>query len=248
MKAVSSPSHPVPVETYTRQTVRFWYVDGLWDLAMAGFFAVTAVWIYPLMRTMDFPSWTWPWPFITQEPINPMQTEITLWAAGTLAIWVIYALVAYGIVSALKRRFVSPRLGDVRFQFFLPVERKVILLYLAVYVAGCVFLTWFYLRVIGGLHLYSVFVAVAPAGILFLMGVAYRIPRYRWVAAVGLILSVLLELLTTKAVFAAGPRNFFDVSPIYGNPSLTFLVWTGVLVVSGLIAFRQTLRLPYAQA
>ena len=71
------PSTPAfPLEDYSRRAARAWWADGLWDLAVAGFCFLTAVWIYPLVRTQDFPSWTWPWPFVTQEHINPLMKVI----------------------------------------------------------------------------------------------------------------------------------------------------------------------------
>jgi len=63
---------------------------------------------------------------------------------------------------------------------------------------------------------------------------------------VGLVLALLAEFLTTTAVYLQGPTNFMDVSPILGNPSLPLLVWAGVLLVSGVLAFYQIMRLPHA--
>ena len=105
-----------------RRTVRAWWADGLWDMAVAGFCGLTAVWLFPLVRVLAFPAWTWPWPFVTEETVNPMRQEIALWALGMLAVWAVFSFVAYWVVSWLKRRFVATRLGDVRFKFILPIR------------------------------------------------------------------------------------------------------------------------------
>lgn len=81
--------------------------------------------------------------------------------------------------------------------------------------------------------------------LLFVFGRASALARYRWVAALGLVLALAMEFLTTTAVYLQGPTNFMDVSPLLGNPSLPLLVWAGVLLVSGSLAFYQTMRLPH---
>lgn len=53
-----------------------------------------------------------------------MQAEVTLWLAATLIIWGGYVYLAYRLVSWLKRRFVASRLGDVRFNFMLPIDSQ----------------------------------------------------------------------------------------------------------------------------
>lgn len=228
-----------------RRTVRAWWADGLWDLAMAGFLVVTAVWLYPLIRVFAFPSWTWPWPFTTQETINPMQLEITLWAAATLVIWAGYVYLAYQVVSWLKRRFVAPRLGDVRFNFMLPIENRTMAAYVALYLLGSFLVMLLLAWLKDGPRLATAFCLVAPASLLFVLGRTYALARYKWVAGLGLGFSLLAEFFTTTAVYLQGPTNFMDVSPILGNPSLPLLVWAGVLLVSGSLAFYQTMRLPH---
>jgi len=233
-----------PLNKYLRRTLRAWWADGLWDLAMAGFLALTAVWLHPLIRVMAFPSWTWPWPFSTQETINPMQQEIILWALGTLAIWGGFAFLAYRVVSWLKRRFIAPRLGDVRFKFILPIENRIYVIFVVSYLLGSLLVMGLLWLTKGGPQFATAFCAVAPASLLFAVGKIYNLPRYQWVALLGLGLSLLAEFFTTAADYMQGPANFLDVSPIYGNPSLTLLVWAGVLLVSGSLALYQTLRLP----
>lgn len=229
-----------------RRTVRAWWADGLWDLAMAGFLAITAVWLYPLMRVVAFPSWTWPWPFTTPETINPRQTEIAVWAVATLLIWAGYVYLAYRLVSWLKRQFVAPRLGDVRFNFMLPIENRTVAAYVALYLLGSFVVMLLLAWLKDGPRFVTAFCLVAPASMVLVLGKIYALPRYYWVAGVGLILALLAEFLTTTAVYLQGPTNFMDVSPILGNPSLPLLVWAGVLLVSGSLAFYQTMRLPHA--
>jgi hypothetical protein len=243
MNATTSPA--TSIIEYTRLAVRSWWSDGLWDLAMAFFFVITALWLYPIVRVEGFPSWTWSWPFITQEHINPLHNEIMLWELGIFGIWFAYVVIAYWIVVRLKRRFVAPRLGDIRHKFFLPVERKVYVFFLGVYLIGCLLLGVLYWYVKGGPHLFSVVCAAAPAGIIFIIGRIYALPRYQWVAVAGLGLSILTEMLTTNAIYDNGPVNFMNVSPLYGNPSLPLLIWGGLTLISGCLALRRTMRLPY---
>lgn len=228
-----------------RRTVRAWWADGLWDLAIGGFLVVTAVWLYPLVFAFAFPSWTWPWPFTTQETINPMQAEVTLWLAATLIIWGGYVYLAYRLVSWLKRRFVASRLGDVRFNFMLPIDSQTIAAYAALYALGSILVMVLLAWLKDGPRLATTFCLVAPASLLFVLGRTYALARYRWVAALGLVLALAMEFLTTTAVYLQGPTNFMDVSPLLGNPSLPLLVWAGVLLVSGSLAFYQTMRLPH---
>ncbi|MBK8903443.1 MAG: hypothetical protein IPM53_19830 [Anaerolineaceae bacterium] len=241
----SLTSQSETLNKYLRRTVRAWWADGLWDLAMAGFLAVTAMWLYPLIRAVAFPSWTWPWPFTTQETIYPMHAEIIVWAMATLVIWSGYVYLAYRVVSWLKRRFVASRLGDVRFNFMLPIENRAIAVYVALYLLGSVLVMALLAWLKDGPRLAAALCIVAPASLLFVLGKTYALARYRWVAGLGLGLSLLAEFFTTTAVYHQGPTNFMDVSPIVGNPSLPLLVWAGVLLVSGAFAFYQTMRLPH---
>lgn len=229
-----------------RRTVRAWWADGLWDLAIAGFLVVTVAWLYPLVFAFAFPSWTWPWPFTTQETINPMRAEVTLWAVATLIIWVGYVYLAYWLVSWLKRRFVAPRLGDVRFNFMLPIDSQTIAAYAALYALGSILVMALLAWLKEGPRLVTALWIVAPASVLFVLGRTYALTRYRWVAGLGLFLALAMEFLTTTAVYPQGPTNFMDVSPLLGNPSLPLLVWAGILLVSGSLAFYQTMRLPHA--
>lgn len=230
-------------DEYTRRAVRMWWADGLWDFAMAGFFALTAYWAYVWIRVEAFPTWTWPWPFITDEVVNPLEREFLLWSLGIFPVWALYIWGAFKIVQALKTRWIAPRTGHVRFRFWMRVERKVYLFHLAWYVVSLVGLAVLFHLLKGGPHIMSAICIVAPVGILFTIGWLYHLPRYCWVAAAGLAVGIALELLvTTHADYMRGPANFFDVSPLYGNPALPFVVWAGILTVSGAIALVRTLR------
>ncbi|MBN1440450.1 MAG: hypothetical protein JW929_13660 [Anaerolineales bacterium] len=237
----------VSSDAFTRRSIRAWWADGLWDLALAGFWAITALWTYPLVIALAFPSWSWPWPFITKEPINPLKNEVAFWGAALLAVWIAYIFLAWLLVTGLKRRFVAPRLGDVRHAFFLPIGRSFGLIFAAAYALGCLALAFLFWKARGGPHLFSVFMIVSFAGVMYLVGRKFDIRRYRWIAAAGSGLCIAAELLTTNAVYLEGPKHFLDVSPFYGNPSLPSLIWAALLLISGITAFRRVLRLPYAQ-
>src|SRR4030042_671912 len=212
-------SSTVPPEEYSRRTVRAWWADGLWDLALAGFWILTAVWLYPWVRPVAFPPWTSPWPFITHEQINPSGNEISLWGFALFPIWISYAFLAHFLVERMKRVYVAPRLGDVHLKFLLPLERGFAFLYLATYVLGSFLLGVLFWKLKGGPHFFSFFIISSFAAVLFLLGRRYQIRRYPWIAAIGTAGCVLAELLTTNAVYLNGPKNFLDVSPFYGNPS-----------------------------
>jgi hypothetical protein len=248
MKTPQPAASAFPLDEYSRRATRSWWADGFWDLAMAGFWLLAALWLYPLVRTMDFPSWTWPWPFLTGETVNPLSREITLWFVIMLGVWIVYIVAAKLIIDCLKRKITAPRLGDVRHDFFLPVGKGFALLFLAVYVLGCVFLAGVFWKLLGGPHLFSAIGIAAFAGVLFLLGRKFSIRRYQWVSVIGMILCILAEMLTTAADYLKGPQNFMEASPLYGNPSLICLVWAGVLAISGVIALRSVLRLPHAEA
>jgi hypothetical protein len=248
MKTTSSPGSAVSVDNYSHQAIRAWWADGLWELAMAGFWAITALWLYPLVQTLAFPSWTWPWPFITKEHINPLSTQIAVWAIGLFLMWMAYIFLARRLIDLVKRRFVAPRLGDVRHKFFLPLGKSFGLIFFAVYVVGCAVLSALFWKVKGGPHLFSVFGIASFAGVVYMVGLKFDLPRFRWVSIAGTACCVLAELATTSAVYLDGPKNFLDVSPLYGNPSLACLIWAVMLVVSGIATLRGILRLPYAEA
>lgn len=234
-------SGSVTLNDYTRKTIRLWWADGLWDMAMAGFFALTALWIHPLVRALSFPSWTWIWPFRTAETVNPMGGRILLWSLGILPVWWLYAWGAYRLVQAVKSRL-SAGAGEVRHGFWLPVERSVYLVHTLVSAGGIILLSLVFSLGKNGPHFLSACFIAAPAGILYAIGRTYRLPRYRYAALAGLIGGAALETLTTDAVYLEGPRQILDVSPQFGNPALPFAVWAVVMTVTGLWAVIRTAR------
>ncbi len=239
----------VPLEEYTRRAVRAWWADGLWDFAIAGFFAVTALWAYPFVRVLAFPSWTWPWPFITQEPINPLQREITIWGMLILPVWAVYFLGANVLIRKLKARWIAPRTGDVRHAFFLPVEKRIFWLHVLIYTVLLALTSMVCVWFKGGSHWWSLIFVASPTGILYIIGLRYRLTRYRWMAFAGFAISLFLEFFaTSSADYARGPQHFFDVAPNYGNPALPLVIWTLVCIVGGVAALRQTLRQPHEPA
>jgi len=240
---VSPAAAGLAPDEYTRRTVRMWWADGLWDFAMAGFFGLTAYWAYVWIRVQAFPTWTWPWPFVTGEVVNPAREETWVWTFGIFPVWALYTWGAFKIVQALKTRWIAPRTGHVRFRFWMPVERKVYLFHLAWYAVSLTVLAVLFDLLKGGPHFMSAIFIVAPVGILFTIGWVYRLPRYRWVAAAGLVVGAALEFLaTTPADYMQGPAGFFDVSPFYGNPALPLVVWAIILTASGALALARTLR------
>ncbi|MGD8750799.1 MAG: hypothetical protein PVG14_05220, partial [Anaerolineales bacterium] len=71
--------------------------------------------------------------------------------------------------------------------------------------------------------------------------------RYQFIAVIGLILALSLELLlTTQADYMIGPRNFLDVIPAWGCPTLACLIWALMCAVSGLIGLFGVRRDKYA--
>jgi hypothetical protein len=248
MVTTPSPVSAVSADNYFHRAIRAWWADGLWELAMAGFWVLTALWLYPLVQTLAFPSWTWPWPFITEEQINPLSTQITLWAIGLFLLWIGYIFLAWFLIDRIKRRFVAPRLGDVRHKFFLPMGKTFGLIFFAVYVLACAGLSALFWKIKGGPHLFSVFGIASFAGVMYLVGIKFDLRRFQWISIIGTVGCILAELATTNAVYMDGPKNFMDVSPLFGNPSLPCLIWAGVLVVSGVVTLRGILRLPYAEA
>ncbi|MGB7539691.1 MAG: hypothetical protein WBM17_14210 [Anaerolineales bacterium] len=211
METTPSPVSDVSVDKYSHRAIRAWWADGLWELAMAGFWAITALWLYPLVQTLAFPSWTWPWPFITEEHINPLSTQITLWVIGLLFMWMAYILLAWFLIDRVKRRYVAPRLGDVRHKFLLPMGRSFGLIFFAVYVLGCVGLSILFWKVKGGPHLFSVFGISSFAGVMYLVGRKFDIRRFRWISIIGTAGCILAEFAATNAVYTDGPKNFMDM-------------------------------------
>jgi len=233
---------PSPDE-YTRRAVRSFWADGLWDLAMAGFFATTALWGHVWVRILAFPAWTWPWPFTTDQTDNPMQGWFLAWNLAIFPLVVLYLWGTTRLVQRLKARLVAPRSGYARHPLNLPLERRVYYVYVGLSAVGILLLIGLYTLLKGGPHVMSVVFAVPPAGLLFAIGRVYDLPRYRWAGVVGLGLSVGLELFaTTAAVYLNGPRNLLDVSPLWGSAAVPMAVFAVVLACSGLVALARLWR------
>jgi hypothetical protein len=233
------------LDDYTRHAVRTWWADGLWDLAMAGFFALAAVWTYLLVRVWAFPSWTWPWPFTTREVVNPRQWEISLWALGFFPLILGYAWCAYKLVDWLKSQVVAPQQGRVRHPFWLPLESRAYLLNVGLTLLSLGLFIGLCVQFKNGPHFLSACFAVAPIGILFAVGRYYRLPRYQWLSLAGALGCLTLELLfTLPANYQSGPRSFVEVSPLMGNPALPCAMWAAACLISGLTGLYRTLRTP----
>ncbi|MBN1428735.1 MAG: hypothetical protein JXB07_10140 [Anaerolineae bacterium] len=243
MSEISTQLLSVNMNNLKRQAVRSWWADGLWDFAMGIFFGLLAVWSYYLMRVMSFPSWTWPWPFITNEPINPMQNEITLWIIGGVIVLAGYTCGAYCAVQALRSYWLAPIQGEVHHPFGLSLEKRVWIIYLVTFVAITGLYSYLNMLLLGQMRYFSATFAAAPAGMLFTVGLTYRIRRYQWVAVSGLAISIGLEwFVTTPSDYMQGPQHFLDVPGIPGNPAIPLLVWFALCLVSGIIALHRTLR------
>ena len=218
------------LEQFTKRSVRAFWMDGLWDLVIAGMFFGVAVWGSLYVRFVAFPSWTWP--FLQNAGRNLIWMGLFLLVSGlVIYFWVMWILVKY-----LKHRFIFPYTGFAEHRFFMPMDPKVYISYAIIYIVGLGLLYGLFSWVKGGLSVMSVPFIISPAAILVGMGWFYDIRRYLWVAGIGFISALMVELLvTTQANYLAGPRNFLDTLPEWGSPALPSLVWAGLLFVCGLI-------------
>lgn len=118
----------------------------------------------------------------------------------------------------------------------MPVDRKLFVWYFVLYAAGLGLLYSAFYWLKGGLYVMSVPFIISPAAIFWATGSVYGIRRYQMIAVSGLILAFTLELvLTTQADYMSGPRNFLDVIPAYGCPTLACVVWAVMCAASGLV-------------
>lgn len=246
---MSTDTSSLSLNTLTKRTVRTWWADGLWDFAVAGFNVLLAGWFYIWVRVHAFPSWTWPWPFITNETVNPMQVQILLWMIGLVPFMAAYAYGAYRLVTLLKSRWLASRQGDVRHPFWLKVEPRMLLVYLLAYLGLFAVITWLVLAVQGGAHFTSTTIISAYGAVLLALGGTYSLARYIWSGALGMLACTLVELyLTSSADFMRGPTGFFTVAPNYGNPAIPLLIFAAIFLVTGLVGLVQVLRkVPYEQ-
>jgi hypothetical protein len=229
------PNHASPDE-YIGRAVRAWWTDGLWDIAMAGLWVLIAIWAYIFVRIVAFPVRTWPWPFITDEAINPMELEIWLWVLGIIPVMMTYVWGAYKLVQAIRVKLATSTVGYVSHPFFLPLSPRVYITYVGLCLTGIVLLAGTYAISTYGPRFASVVFTVVPASLLLAVGQVYRLARYRWMSLIGLVLSVALEVSSTSpAMIDQGPTSFLDVSPLIGNPALPLSVWAVVCLCGGMI-------------
>jgi hypothetical protein len=235
----------LPLQTFTRRAVRAWWADGLWDFAVAGFFAILAGWSYILMRVMAFPSWTWPWPFRTTATLNPLHDQILLWIVAIVPLVAAYMWLTYTLVAYLKSNWLASRQGDVRHSFWFKMEKKVYAFYLLLYLGTGVIVAALCLWLTGSPRWYTVLSIAAPFSILMAISGTYSLPRYRWGAVLGLVAALGIELfLTTPASYQTGPLSFFQVPPEIGNPAIPLLIWSIVFLLSGLVGLSAVLAQP----
>lgn len=218
------------LDQFTKRSVRAFWMDGLWDLVIAGFLLIIAIWGWFYMQFVAFPNWTWP--FLRNS--GQLLIWLGLLVAGlglTVYIWVMWRL-----VRRLKNRLITPYTGYAEHSFFLPIDPKVFIWYALIYFTGLALLYGLFFWIRGGLNLMSIPFIISPAAMLAGVGWFYRVRRYLWIAGMGLVLSLMLEMtIITQADYFAGPRNFVNTLPQWGCPTLPCLVWAGLFVISGLI-------------
>jgi hypothetical protein len=214
----------------TNRAVRSFWMDGLWDLAFAGVFLVMGLWGAFYVRFIAFHSSTWP---AFQELGKNVAWLGLLFLIAVLIplIWMAWITVKY-----LKRTLIAPFMGHAEHRFFMPVDRTVFVWYFILYAVGLGILYGIFTWLKGGPYMMSLPFIISPAAIFWATGGFYALRRYQFMAVIGLILAVSLELLlTTQANYMAGPRNFLDVLPAWGCPTLPCLVWAGVCALGGLV-------------
>lgn len=217
------------LDQLTKQSVRAFWLDGLWDLAVAGMLLLIAIWGYYYTIFAAFPRWTWP--FFQESGKNTIWIGLILLVLGLTA----YFWLMWMLVKELKHRLIYPHTGIAEHRFFLPMDRKVYFWYGILYLSGLGMLYGFFFWIQGGFRVMSIAFIISPAAILFAIGWLYRINRYVWIAGIGFTLALTLELLATSpANYSLGPVNFLDTLPAWGCPTLPCLVWAGMFLISGL--------------
>jgi hypothetical protein len=231
------------MERLKKLTVRAWWVDGLWDFAMSGFFALLALFFYYFTYINTFPASDWPWPFNLQQAGDPIQRATLGWILVNVLVMGVYVYLAYRLVKHLKQEWIAPLHGDVRHSFWLPVDLQTMLIYSGLYVFLSVVLILLNQQFTGGSRMFSVFVTTAPAAIFFALGQGYWLRRYTITSLAGFFICLALEwLVTTNASPLQAPLNIWNVSPFYGNPAIPLLVWAAMMLFSGAIGLSLALR------
>lgn len=218
------------IDQLTKQSVRSFWMDGLWDLVIAGMLLIIALWGFFFTQFVAFPSWTWP--FMVELGKNIAWIGLLL----LIALLILYFWIMWIAVKKLKELLVYPYTGYAEHRFFLPVDQKAYTWYIVIYISGLGLLFILFSWIKGGLSMMSIPFIISPAAILVGIGLIYEIRRYLWIAGIGFVMALLLELLiTTQANYLAGPQNFLDTLPQWGSPTLPCLVWAGLFTISGLI-------------
>ncbi len=224
----------------TNRAVRSFWMDGLWDLAFAGVFLLIGLWGAVYVSLIAFHSSTWP----AFQDLG--ESVVWLGLLFLIAVLVPVIWLAWIIVKRLKRRFIAPYTGHAEHRFFMPVDRTVYLWYFLLYAIGLGSLYGIFTWLKGGPYMMSVPIIISPAAIFWAIGRVYGMRRYQFIAVIGLILAVSFEmLLTTQADYMMGPRNFLDVLPAWGCPTLPCLVWAVMSIVGGLAGLISVRRLEH---
>lgn len=214
----------------TNLAVRSFWMDGLWDLAAATFFLLLGLWGAFYVYFVAFHRSTWP----TFQDLG--RNVVWLGLLILILALVLLVWVDWLIVKRLKRMLISPHTGHADHRFIMPVDKRVFVWYFVLYAIGLALLYGLFAWLKEGAYVMSVPFIISPAAIFWALGKVYRMRRYQFIAVVGLILALSLELLlTTQAGYMTGPRNFLDVIPAWGCPTLACLIWALMSAVSGLI-------------
>jgi len=227
---MADPVEKINLDQITKRTVRAFWMDGLWDLALVGVLLIMGIWGTFYVQFVAFPESTWP--FLQEWGRDVVWVGLlSLIVAITGYVWI-----AWIVVKKLKRLWIAPVAGYSQHKFFMPVGGKVYLWYFILYLIGIAILYGLFAWIKGGVYVMSVPFIISPAAALWVVGRRYRIRRYLWAAGIGLFLSTLLELLLTwPASYQKGPQDILNVRPEWGNPFLPCLVWAFIFLGSGLI-------------
>jgi hypothetical protein len=230
MMITSNHNQVSTLDQLTKRSVRSFWMDGLWDLVIAGMLLIIAMWGLFYIKFVAFPSWTWP--FFNDAGQSVVWFGLLLLVLGlTVYVWIMWV-----VVKKIKERIVYPYTGYADHRFLLPMDPKVFGWYAILYITGLGLLYGLFYLIKGGFNVMSIPFIISPAAILVGVGWFYGIRRYLWIAGSGFILALLLEfLIITQADYMAGPRNFLDTLPQWGSPTLPCLVWTGLFMISGVI-------------
>ena len=226
------PDNKDYLDQLTKRAVRAFWMDGLWELAYIGALFLVGVWGMFYVQFVAFPKTTW--------PFLPEMGKDIIWMGllGLVCILAFYIWLAWIVVRRLKLLWISPLMGHAKHKFFMPLESKTYLRYFILYFSGIGLLLGLFTLTKGGAHLMSVPFIISPAAAFWVIGRIYAIRRYQWFSVIGLLLSILLEIvLTWPASYHQGPQGFLNILPQWGSPALPCFIWSAVFLISGLIGF-----------